>query len=283
MLLARKSKNLLIVNSVIGLPVCPIISSFICLILAAKVELVITIVGCSGGSNKKTDKPVTKNRYYYKWSNGMSSASDRVKPASTFISFNDDENSSMYNGSEIPPFSSLDDAGEMGGYLLIFTYYDDTLVNSTCICDSSDGEITEYDLNGNGFIVPSFVAKKRGIYNVTATYNNETLIIPVRIYRFQPINLPGMDLDGDGILDINNFQAKYGYQVIDNTHLSLIFTAPIGDYLADTPLTAFMYNKIYVIKTSSGRYCKIWPTGYCGEHTYNSVQFLSDTNGQFDY
>jgi hypothetical protein len=248
-------------------------------------------VGCSsGGSSKRPDE--TSNKYYYKWTNGISSisASAYTKSSSIFNSLivyadNEGETNEMtYLGPEIPPFASLDDGNRMCGFLLILTYYGNVLVNSTCTCNPDDGEITEYDLSGTGnLFVPSFIAKKQGVFNITATYNNETLNIPVRIYHFGTINLPEMDLDDDGILDIENFKANYGYQVISNSYLSLISSAPAGDYLENTPLTQFIYNKIYIIKTSSNKYCKIWPTGYCGENAYNCVDCLSDVNGNFDY
>lgn len=259
-------------------------------------SLIITVVGCSGGSDKKTDKPVIpqKPRYYYKWSNGITSAPVvRLKQQPILNKFTAyaEEGETTYIGSEIPPFSSLDDGNRVCGTLLIFTYYNNVLVNSTCTCDPEDGEITEYDLSGTGdLFVPSFVAKRTGKFTVTATYNGETLTIPVRVYRFGNMS---RDYDGDGIRDINNLNIPNGYHVIENDYLSLVTSAPTGTYV-DTPLPYStdpmdVCGRIYVIKTSGGKYAKVWPTGGCSAvdngHIidYNCVYYVSDGNGDFEY
>lgn len=260
-------------------------------------SIVVTILGCSSGNNRNNNGNTNSKGYYYKWSNGITSAPVvRLKQQpilNKFTAYAEDveEGETTYIGSEIPPFSSLDDGGRVCGTLLIFTYYNDTLVNSTCTCDPEDGEITEYDLSGTGdLFVPSFVAKRTGKFTITATYNGETLTIPVRVYRFGNMS---RDYDGDGIRDINNLNIPNGYQVIENKYLSLVTSAPTGTYV-DTPLPystdhMAVCGRIYVIRTSSGKYAKVLPTGGCSAvdngHIidYNCLYWVSDENGDFEY
>lgn len=258
-------------------------------------SIVVTILGCSSGNNRNNNGNTNSKGYYYKWSNGILTTS-HAKTLSNFrssIAYAEDgeDGETTYISSEIPPFSSLDDGGRVCGTLLIFTYYNDTLVNSTCTCNPDDGEIIEYDLSGTGdLFVPSFVAKRTGKFTVTATYNGETLTIPVRVYRFGNMS---RDYDGDGIGDINNLNIPNGYQVIENKYLSLVTSAPTGMYV-DTPLPYStdpmdVCGRIYVIKTSSGKYAKVLPTGSCSAvdngHIidYNCLYWVSDENGDFEY
>ncbi len=254
-------------------------------------SLIVAITGCggSGGGNNgdNNGSPSTRSGYYYMWSSNIVLTSAYAKPLSIFNSsvvYADDNSGLM--GSEIPPFASVfPSAGggyQQSGTILIFTYYNKVLVKSTCTCDPNEGEIVDYDL-GNGYIVPSFIAKKPGLFHATATYNGETIDIPVRIYHFGIIDLDHSDLDGDGTADINGLSALYGYQVINNGYLSLVSSAPTGEYTKNTSLPEFIYGKIYIVKTSSGKYCKVYPTGYCGENDYNNVNFLSDENDNFAY
>jgi hypothetical protein len=254
-------------------------------ILFAMSLVIIIITGCGGGGGSSNDDPSTKSGYYYMWSNNIltSTPSAYVKPL-IFNSVVYAEEPTKYLGSETPPFSSLDDGGRVNGTLLLFTYYNGAQVRSTCTCDPNEGEIVDYDLNGDGsYTVPSFAGKKEGLFSVTAVYNGEILNIPVRIYHFGIIDLDHIDLDGDGINDIQDLCVIYGYQVINNGSLSLVSSAPTGEYTQNASLPEFIYGKIYIIKTSSGKYCKVYPTGYCGENDYNSINFLSDNNGNFDY
>jgi hypothetical protein len=253
-------------------------------------SLIAAIPGCGGGggNNDKNDddngSPSTRTGYYYMWSSNIVSTSAYAKPLSIFNSVVYADEPTKYLGSETPPFSSLDDGGRVSGTLLLFTYYNGAQVRSTCTCDPNVGEIVDYALNGDGsYTVPSFAGKKEGLFSVTAVYNGEILNIPVRIYHFGIIDLDHIDLDGDGINDIQDLCVIYGYQVINNGYLSLISSAPTGEYTQNTSLTEFIYGKIYIIKTSSGKYCKVYPTGYCGENDYNSINFLSDNSGNFDY
>jgi hypothetical protein len=248
--------------------------------------IIFVFTGCNsgGGNNSPNSGNSPRSGYYYMWSNN-SPASAYTKPLPVFNSVvyaEEPTEPTKYLGSEIPPFASVDDANRMCGFLLIFTYYNGTEVKSICAVDPNDGEISEYDLN-NGYMIPSFIAKRQGIFHVTATYNNEILDIPVRIYHFGYTNLNRMDFDKDGINDIQNFTALYGCRIIDNEYLSLVSSAPEGEYSSNTPLSGFVFGKIYIIKTSSGRYCKFWPTGYAGENSYTGVDFLSDENGNFAY
>jgi hypothetical protein len=229
---------------------------------------VIIFTGCGGGGNH------SGTGYQYKWSNGITTLT-YTKAAFNSVVYADGPG---YIGSEIPPFSGVDDGGRMGSTLLIFTYYNGDEVKS--VCTSTDGQVADYDLGGH--TAPSFIANSQGLFNITATYNGETINIPVRIYHFGGIDLDFADLDGDGNNDIFNFSALYGYQVINNAALSLVSSAPVGEYV-QTPLPDFTYGKIYVIKTSSGKYCKVYPTGAAGGNNYNSMNFLSDVNGNFDY
>lgn len=241
----------------------------------------ILITGCSGGGSGR------RTGYTYKWSNGETKLAKTlsVSPQLNFIAYADeDDGGPTFLGPEIPPFTSVDDGNRVCGYMLIQTYYNGSEVQSVCTCDPSDGEITEYDLSGRGdYIVPWFIPKHQGVLHVTATYNNETLDIPVRVYHFGYTNLNRMDFDKDGINDIQDFTALYGCRIIDNEYLSLVSSAPEGEYSSNTPLSGFVFGKIYIIKTSSGRYCKFWPTGYAGENSYTGVDFLSDENGNFAY
>lgn len=255
-------------------------------------SIVVTILGCSSGNNRNNNGNTNSKGYYYKWSNGIltTSHAKTLSNLRSSIAYAEDVETT-YIGSEIPPFSSLDDGGRVCGTLLIFTYYNNVLVNSTCTCDPEDGEITEYDLSGTGdLFVPSFVAKRTGMFTVTATYNGETLTIPVRVYRFGNMS---RDYDGDGIRDINNLNIPNGYQVIENKYLSLVASAPTGTYV-DTPLPYStdpmnVCGRIYVIRTSSGKYAKVLPTGGCSAidngHIidYNCVYWMSDENGEFEY
>jgi hypothetical protein len=260
-------------------------------------SLIVTIAGCGGGKGSGNTGNPSRSGYYYKWSNGFL-ASAYVKPSSMIfgsVAYADDPTPTptpieppQYIGSEIPPFSSIDDHNppQPSGTLLILTYYNGAQVKSSCNYNSSDGSIVDYDLGGNGNpndMVPSFVPKKQGLFHVTATYNGEAIDIPVRVYHFIPISLNGSDLDGDGKYDIQNQIALYGYQVINNGYLSLVASAPPGDYTTNASLPAFTYEKIFVIKTSSGKYMKIYPTGACGENSYNNMNLLSDSNGNFAY
>jgi hypothetical protein len=250
------------------------------------ISLIVAITGCGGGKGGGNNDNPAKTGYYYMWSNNnLTSAYAKPIPLSVFNSVVYADEPGKYLGSEIPPFASVYPSPEgylQSGTLLIYTYYNGAQVKSICTCDPNDGRIVGYD-PGSGDTIPSFVAKKPGLFHVTATYNNETIDIPVSIYNFGIVDLDHADLDGDGINDIDNLSALYGYQVINNGHLSLVSSAPTGEYI-QTPLSEFTYGKIYVIKTSKpGMYCKIYPTGYSGENDYNSMNFLSDSDGNFDY
>jgi hypothetical protein len=238
--------------------------------------IMIIVVGCGGSGGGSGSK-----RYDYKWSNGSTIPLAYLRPSSlSSVVYAADE--PAYIGSEIPPFSSWSEGGYMGSFLLIFTYYGGVRVSSTCTIDPADGEVTEYDLGG-GDLVPSVVVNRQGLFRVTATYEGNTLDIPVRIYHFGSIWLENADLDSDGIKDIENLNALFGYRVVDHSYLSLVFSAPGGEYSPNAPLVELTYGKIYIIKTSSGRYCKFWPTGSNGPNSYNGMDFLSDENGNFAY
>lgn len=240
-----------------------IFSTIICLIL----------IGCGGGGGSR------RSAYTYKWSNGYAALAN-TRPSTNLKSVVYADGATFL-GSEKPPFSSVDDGGRPCGTLLVLTYFNGVEVKSVCTCDPADGEIVDY-LSG-GHAIPSFNAKRQGIFYVTATYEGHTLDIPVRIYHFGSIHLDHDDLDGDGIADLKNLAAPYGYQIINHSYMSLITSAPKGDYSPDAPLPQFEYGKIYVVKTSSGRYAKLWPTGGAGPNTYNGMDFLSDENGNFAY
>jgi hypothetical protein len=245
--------------------------------------LLLSVVGCGGGkpevNNPSDDKPTG---YYYKWGNGVSPLTYnkpvRVNGSTVYAA-----SLATYLGKTVPPFTALDDLYRQSGTLLIYTYYNDAPVNSAYSCDPNDGSIGEYDLSGDGTnIAASFTAKKHGIFHITATYNGETLDIPIRIYRFSAVDLNDFDLDNDGITDIKDLTAVYGCQIVDSNTLPLVTNALPGDY-SQTMLTKLEYTKIYIIKTSSGRFLKLLPTGTCGTNQYNSMNLLSNTDGAFPY
>ncbi len=231
------------------------------------------------------DEPV-KGKYVYRWSSGAGSALS-VKAA-------EDVYTAGYSGSSIPPYGSIMvDENTTQGVAALETYWEEegvlTPVISDYTCDEADGSFT---INAGEITV--FLPKRVGICIVTATWNGNTLQIPILVYRAINLDRPnkkGFSFDtltynesgGDFYLPstglYTRFTCPFGYQILTGTYISNVTSAPSGDYvIGNADLEA---GQVLIVKTFDGKYAKVSliSVGFGVTLTV----FVSDENGNFEY
>ncbi len=245
--------------------------------------LVMSAIGCGGGKNKGSG-------YTYKWGAGGGSVSGLSMKSG------EEPSTPIYSGAVAPPFASVKyGTNETVGGVAIYTYLDGVPVRSNYAVDPADGSM---DVAGPYSEIDIFRPIHTGISNVTATYNGETLTIPVHTYYaytfdgltyldFDTMTVyPGANLAADVLFNGPNYKAPYGYQALSGAIISSIVSAPSGYYREldfGQEYWAGYYDEVNmsIIKTSEGKHVKLrfmsW--GYGGT---TFCFWVSDTNGNFD-
>jgi hypothetical protein len=271
--------------------------------------LAVSVIGCGGGNKKDDDPILPSSRYIYEWSPSAEVSESSMLSASSFAA--SDFTASSYSSSIIPPYCALSITDGSAQMMSVITTYNEVTeivegdpviyknaVVSDFACNAADGSLSV--TSGESTV---FSPIRLGLLSITATWNGNTLNIPVKIYHFTILNGslgPETAFDFDNMVASNDnlspntdlyfnsygFQTPYGSEIVSNTYgmplISSILNAPAGAYsTTNAGNPNFPYDTL-IIKTSGGKYVKLIQTSQ-GTQGRGLVFFVSDNAGVFEY